>query len=482
MARNRKVRNNLLAALFWLAVWQIAAMAVNTPLLLVSPFAVLQTLGELVFTAAFWQTIAFSTLRILAGFGLAMAVGILLAAFAAYLPFIKILLHPLIVTVKNIPVASFIILALLWLRGTSLLSVCISFLMALPLVYANTLAGIAAADAKLLEMGRVFHLSASRRVRYLYTPAALPFVRTAGSVSMGMCWKSGVAAEVIGIVSGSIGASLYEAKILFSTAALFAWTLVIVLVSLALEQLFLRIFDIILHIFTTQGVFSSCAQPLTGSAAHHTSGITLHSATKQFGEQTVLNDLSVAFKPGESVCVMGASGLGKTTLLRVCMGLEPLNAGRVETEPGAKFSCAFQEDRLAPQLSAAANIGLVCGVTRETAVQTLARLGLAGEDLVKPSAQLSGGQQRRVSLARAMLAQTDIVLLDEPFQGLDDASRAQAAAFLCETKQNRTLIAVTHNAHDATALHARILQLTGAEEAISTENGVRANFETVCNE
>ena len=112
-------------------------------------------------------------------------------------------------------------------------------LMVLPVVYTPTLAGIRETDARLLEMAAVFRVPPAKRVRYLYVPAALPYFRSACTVGLGLCWKSGVAAEVIGITSGSIGEALYNAKILFSTAELLAWTVVIVLLSLAFERLFL---------------------------------------------------------------------------------------------------------------------------------------------------------------------------------------------------------------------------------------------------
>ena len=170
---------------------------------------------------------------------LIVVTGLALAALAAALRWVEVLLRPLMLTIKSIPVASFIILALMWLRSAGNLAVFISFLMVLPVVYTNTLAGIRETDARLLEMAAGVRVPPAKRVRYLYVPAALPYFRSACTVGLGLCWKSGVAAEVIGITSGSIGEALYNAKILFSTAELLAWTVVIVLLSLAFERLFL---------------------------------------------------------------------------------------------------------------------------------------------------------------------------------------------------------------------------------------------------
>ena len=164
----------------------------------------------------------------------------LLAALSARFRRVEELLAPALLAIKSIPVASFIILALILFSSRNL-AVLISFLMVLPVVYANVLEGIRSADRQLLEMGRVFRLPAGRRLRYLYVPQVYPFFEAACGVALGLCWKAGVAAEVIGMPQGSIGERLQQAKIYLDTPDLFAWTLVIVLVSLAFEKLFLRL-------------------------------------------------------------------------------------------------------------------------------------------------------------------------------------------------------------------------------------------------
>ena len=138
--------------------------------------------------------------------------------------------------------ASFIILALVWVSGRSL-SILISFLMVLPVLYSAVRTGIESADAQLLEMAQVFHLSLARRVKAIWLPAILPAFRQGCRRGAGLCWKSGVAAEVIGLPDGSIGDALYRAKITLSTGELFAWTFVIILLSAGFEKLFLALLD-----------------------------------------------------------------------------------------------------------------------------------------------------------------------------------------------------------------------------------------------
>ena len=145
---------------------------------------------------------------------------------------------PLVAAVKAVPVASFVILVLLWVSSRNL-SVVISLLIGFPVIYANVLAGLDSTDPRLIEMARVFRVPFRRQLSTVYLSQVAPFLRSGLSLAIGLCWKSGVAAEVIGITSGSIGEALYNAKILFSTAELLAWTVVIVLLSLAFERLFL---------------------------------------------------------------------------------------------------------------------------------------------------------------------------------------------------------------------------------------------------
>lgn len=238
----KKNRGKWLAALFWLAVWQIAAMIIGQEVFLVSPIRAFATLLSLIPQADFWQRIGFSAGRILLGFFLGAVSSLLLAVAAKRRHWVEDLLAPVMQLVKATPVASFIILALVWVSGASL-SILISFLMVLPVLYSAVRTGIESADPQLLEMAPVFRLPLGRRVRAIWLPAVLPAFRQGCSVALGICWKSGVAAEVIGLPDGSIGDALYRAKITLSTGELFAWTFVIIVVSAAFEKLFLALLD-----------------------------------------------------------------------------------------------------------------------------------------------------------------------------------------------------------------------------------------------
>jgi NitT/TauT family transport system permease protein len=224
----------LLAAAFWIAVWQVAAMVVHHDFLLASPAQVVERLGQLVVTSGFWVIVATSLTRIIVGFTAAAIVGAALAALSSASRVAEILASPLIATIRSAPVVSFIILLLLW-TDSSHLAAYTSFLMVLPVMYANILAGIRNRDRALLEFATVFRVPRLRRIRAIDVPAVLPFLSAACRTGVGLAWKSGVAAEVIGVAQGSIGERLYQAKLFLESADLFAWTVVIITLSVAGE-------------------------------------------------------------------------------------------------------------------------------------------------------------------------------------------------------------------------------------------------------
>lgn len=239
------MKKNLITAgsiLFWLLVWEIAARLIGKSVLLASPVEVVGRIFALLPEGDFRKSVSFTMGRVLLGFFLGTAVGIVFAAGAGKLPWLERLLAPLLSCIKSIPVASFTILALIWISSKNL-SVLVSFLIAVPIVYSNLLEGIHALDKRLTEMAAVFRIPPLRRFFGVYLSQLLPCFRSASRLAMGLCWKSGVAAEVIGIPNGSIGEKLYSSKIYLETADLFAWTVVVILCSLLCEKLFLLLTD-----------------------------------------------------------------------------------------------------------------------------------------------------------------------------------------------------------------------------------------------
>lgn len=220
----------------------LAAANPSGSLLLASPVRSALRLLELLPSSAFWRAVGSSSLRIFGGFLLSCALALLLASLAVGRPWLRELLAPPVAVVKATPVASFIILALVWLDARSL-PLFISALMVFPPVYLNVLEGLRRTDRKLLELAQVYRIPLGRRIRGIYLPQVLPYFRSAASLALGLCWKAGVAAEVIGLPAGTVGERLYTAKIYLQTPDLFAWTAVILLLAAAFEALLLAAVD-----------------------------------------------------------------------------------------------------------------------------------------------------------------------------------------------------------------------------------------------
>lgn len=225
----------ILAICFWLIMWEGMSIVIGSDIVLSPPGKVLRILFTLVREADFWQIIASSTLRILFGFLLALITGTVFAVLSYKSRLFSELVSPLMKVVKATPVASFIILALIWIRSKNL-SVLISFLMVVPVVYMNIQQGLMNTNEKLLQFAEVFRISPLKRIKAIYFPAILPYLVSAVSIGLGFGFKSGIAAEVIGIPSKSIGEKLYEAKLYLMTGDLLAWTIVIILISVLLEK------------------------------------------------------------------------------------------------------------------------------------------------------------------------------------------------------------------------------------------------------
>ncbi len=240
--RNKNLILKSLAVLLALFVWQFVSVIVGSELLLVSPIAVVKRLFGLVQEEIFLPTVAYTLKRIALVFVFGFVFGALLALAAGRIKIIEALLWPYMLTVKSVPVASFVVLALIWLTAGGL-STFISFLMVLPIIYTNLLDGIKAVDKKMLEMADVFKMPFSRRLRFIWLPSVKPFLLSGSRIALGLAWKSGVAAELIGYPEGSVGEALYYSKLFLDTADLFAWTVVIVLLSVVFEKLVLFLLE-----------------------------------------------------------------------------------------------------------------------------------------------------------------------------------------------------------------------------------------------
>ncbi len=242
MQTTKKVFRWILPILFWIAVWEIAAWRVGNVLLFPNPRVVLRTLWELMKTEAFYNAVRRSLWNVLSGILGAIVFGILLAVVSHRFGFIRALLFPFMTVVKATPVASFIVLLLIWIGSAKVPSV-ITFLIVLPVVWTNLDEGLQRQDEKLLQVAQIYGFSAFKKLRLLTVPSVKPYFVSACRTSLGLAWKAGIAAEIIAMPRGSIGTSIGKAKQYLNTEEMFAWTLTVIVLSLLLELLAMKLLN-----------------------------------------------------------------------------------------------------------------------------------------------------------------------------------------------------------------------------------------------
>lgn len=190
--------------------------------------------------------------------------------------------------------------------------------------------------------------------------------------------------------------------------------------------------------------------------------IIINGLQKSFGEQVVLNEFDAVFRQGELSCIMGRSGCGKTTLLNILLGLVPYEAGTIEGLPD-KISCVFQEDRLCEDFSPVTNIRIACGknVSKTEIEAQLKNVGLE-DSAYRPVRELSGGMKRRTAIVRALMTDAELIILDEPFKGLDELTKRFVAEYVKDNLRGRTAIMVTHDLEEVSLMGGRLIEMSAS--------------------
>lgn len=430
-------------AAFWLAAWMLVAALAAQPLILPGPGAVVVALLRLVCDAGTWAILAGSGARILGGLVLAAACGGVLAGVSVRSRTFARLVAPALSFVKATPVACVVVLLLIWL-GSARVSIAAVFLMALPGVYFSLAEGLSQVNKPLEQMFRMHGVRGWRLFCAHTWREVLPFVLSCARAVIGMGWKAGVAAELIGMAVGTVGERIYQAKLLIETADLLAWTVLVVAASWACERALVWLLQV------SGPVAWRTAVRTHGHGPRRRVGAAGDGGAAEFALAVddcapwapALDGLVLNVPAGGRICVMGASGAGKTTLLALAAG---------ECVP---CSMVFQDARLVESASALDNV-LVCADARVDAssAAALLRLLVPGINVHACVAELSGGQRRRVEIARVLLCPGGAVILDEPFTGLDAAARDVAAEVVLDLLDGRTLLLATHDAADAQALN-----------------------------
>ncbi len=463
----KKIVLTITAICFWLFVWHFLSLKINSSIFLPSPEATYKALIRIGKRAGFWQTIFNTFSKIAKGFLLALIAGTFSAIISSFVKIIDVLVSPFMRLLKTVPVASFIILALLWVKSDKL-SVLISFVMVTPVVYINILQSFDNVDNNLLEMADIFNVGLLRRLRFIYVPALVSGFMSACKIGLGFCFKAGIAAEIIGLPFQSIGSELYKSKLYLMTDELFAWTVVIVLMSVFFEGVCIYLLNKLSCIIEKNNISRKAENENKADKSHKKKGeyeklennniLMIKEITKSYGKQKVLENISFNLNESERICIYGKSGIGKTTLLRIIAGLEKADSGKI-TFVG-KVSMVFQEDRLLENTDVYTNLYCVLGSRFDKAEvdMHLKEVGLegAGNKIVS---ELSGGMKRRVAIVRCMMKSSEIILLDEPFKGLDTILKDNIIRYVVKYLNGRAVIMVTHDISEAEKIQAEIIEI-----------------------
>ena len=455
---------------FWLALWQIGAMMVNMPLILPTPLESIVQLVRLLGTGAFYWDVTYTLYRCVVGIAYSFLAGVLTAFLSYRYLFFRELLSLPVNFLKSTPVMAVIIYALLLLTSSQV-PIFVCFMMCFPVVHINLLSGLDNVGKEYLEMAQVFQVSSRDQYRYIYLPSIEPEVKASLNLIAGLSWKSVVAAEVLSVPAHSMGYNLLNAKVYFETPELFAWIVAIVGFSYGFERIIRKLLSRMDHReYEGSKVLEKGKagkkemenlQPMA-NATDKPGDLAVQDLTKFYGEKEVFSGFDLVIHGGQVTALMGPSGKGKTTLLRILSGLETPDQGQVRKEE-APLSYLFQEDRLLPWLNIYDNLALILKETmdRESADgkirQVMEDMELEGE-LDKLPAQLSGGMRHRVAMARAFVYPAGYLLLDEPFKGLDEALKDRIIHRCWEHyTKDRSVLLVTHQPKDAQQLAQRVV-------------------------
>lgn len=449
MKKRKNVAKKICTILFWIAIWAILSKVVSNSILIASPWQTAKVLGSILKDRSFLLVIVCSLGRILLGFLLGVLMGTVLAFVSKKVERIQDLLEPVVLCVKAVPIASFVVLLLIW-QGSKWLSLWISFLIVFPIFYTNVLEGLMQVPTSQKEVARVFGYGTWDQIWWIYRPVLRGYLESGSKLAVSMCIKAGVAAEIIGLPSGSFGEKLYMAKIYFSTDELFAWTILIVLAAFLCEKIIMKVVCWILRV----------KMPIVGARIGREkfteAQIALENVEKSYGEKKVIKDFSLVAKKGDVIGIMAPSGAGKTTLFSILLGSINADGGNVSVN--GRLTAVFQEPLLCEELDGLGNVKM--GISRKGTQKGILQKLLSSSESTQTVKEYSLGMKRRCSIARALEKDADILLLDEPFASLDDTNRMKAIELIREYANERIVVIFTHNEEDIGCLDGKKFSLS----------------------
>lgn len=434
--------------------WQLLSWQMAQPQLIPSFPDLVRALLRLVYTPGFLVSIGTTCLRACVGLLLSLAAASITAFLLNRSEGIRFLFMPWLSLLRSVPVISFILLALIFLNP-EMIPLLIAFLTMYPLLTENLLKGLMNRRDSWKILARQFHLNAWNRLFQINYPQLKPYLFSGLASAVGFGWRAIIMGEVLSQCVDGIGKRMKEAQVFIDVPELIAWTLVAIVLSWLTDKLISRLSD---------------WQP---SVRYRHSAVELQAVSLQPNDICLMDvsyfygihHMNIILKAGKIYALSAPSGQGKTTLLQLLNGTLRPTGGEISCLPGQTANL-FQEPTLLPQLTAKENIMLggaaYCdrAILEQQSLRLLAAFQLEKQAEMYPAA-LSYGQQQRVALARALMFPAGLLLLDEPFNGLDVELRQLVARFLVEWQQEKqaTVVFSSHHAEEIKAMNAEVITL-----------------------
>lgn len=431
--RYKKAAITLISIAFIAVLWELIAWKVNFPAIFPPLKDLLKELFLLFQTRELYLAVSTTVYRGIIGIFVAFICSFTLATLAAFSDFWKTFFQPIIVILRSVPVISFVLLALLWFSPNQL-PIFIALITVFPILYQSILTAFSQTDTRLIEVGKVFGKTPLNRFVTIYLPSSKNIIYDGLSTALGFAWRAIIIGEVLARPIHGIGSGMKEAQAFIQVPKLMAWTIIAIGVS--------YFFDFLLQQIRKVKIANHYPAPqefnLIQKESFDIIELTIADISKQFNQQLIFSNYSDSFTNKNINCIKGLSGQGKTTLLRIISTLDSEYKGTVNLSDKHSISYAFQDNRLFPWLTVQENINYSINKKQfkkqeisNISSYLMNKLSLY-EYKNKYPHQLSGGQQQRVNLARALAAQSNILLLDEPLTGLDAELKKQIIEFLLQ--------------------------------------------------
>ncbi len=457
-----KLIPTLVALIFLSVAWQISAIVIGFPNIFPSFSELLVQVFLLLCSKFFLVTVMSTVLRGFLGFFIAFVLAFFVAVISNFHLFWRHFFHPIIVITRSVPVISFVLIAIFWFTPSQL-PIFIALLTMFPILTQSILTGLEQTDIRWIEMAKIFGKSSFKRLISIYLPASKKSILDGMNTALGFGWRAIIIGEVLAQPLHGIGSAMKQAQSFMNTSELMAWTVIAILIS--------SLFDGLIKFFrkTRWNKNLSFQSPLNPNMIEieidKLKEIEIVELYKRFNEKPILEKFSFHLNSNEIYILNAPSGKGKTTLLRLISGVEKADNGMIKWHHIHSMSYVFQDLRLLPWLTVTENIQY--GMSKRMVLKNpnimgylIDKMELTAQANQYPD-QLSGGQLQRVSIARALAANADILMLDEPFSGLDVALKNRILHFLIQWIQihKPLVIWATHEAVKMPDLHVTEINL-----------------------